>query len=370
MDSSRPSTSGPSAPSNRAPDTAPSTTSEEPPATYTTKRPEHSATGSSASSAAVQENQAPYDEDTAWAHRREPQPKTCGLTRWSLGVSNLVGDAESHTSFTPLSGTPPKGGACQAWLGVKRDRRMKPLQGKGAVVTGGSRGIGAAIVQRLAADGATVVFSYARDHGSALWVEKSVRDRGGEATSVRIDLANKDSVDELMTFASHHLDGLDILVNNAALQFEPAPIAQMDDETFDSIMTVNATAVFRAIRHAATEMRDNGRIINISTLNTVRPAPGNSPYAASKGAVEQLTKVAAVELGERGITVNAVAPGATDTDLLRASNPPEALDRIARVTPMRRLGTPRDIADIVALLADPSSRWVTGQIIGANGGLG
>ncbi|MGH3650329.1 MAG: SDR family oxidoreductase [Acidimicrobiia bacterium] len=247
---------------------------------------------------------------------------------------------------------------------------MKPLQDKGAIVTGGSRGIGAAIVRRLASDGAMLVFSYARDQDSATSVVQSVNEHGGQAMAVRIDLANDDAVAELMGFASRHLDGLDILVNNAALQFEPAPISQMDDATFDAIMTVNAKAVFRAIRHAATEMRDNGRIINISTLNTVRPAPGNAPYAASKGAVEQLTKVAAAELGERGITVNAVAPGATDTDLLRASNPGDALERIVKLTPMRRLGRPEDIADVVALLAHPSSRWVTGQIIGANGGLG
>ena len=237
-------------------------------------------------------------------------------------------------------------------------------------MTGGSRGIGAATVRRLAADGATVVFSYVRDHASAASVEQSVRESGGQAMAVRIDLADDDAVVELMDFADGHFEGLDILVNNAALQFEPAPISETADETFDAVMTVNARAVFRAIRHAAREMRDHGRIINISTLNTVRPAPGNAPYAASKGAVEQLTKVAAVELGERGITMNAVAPGATDTDLLRAANPEDALDRIARLTPMRRLGRPEDIADLVALLTYPSSRWVTGQIIGANGGLG
>jgi len=247
---------------------------------------------------------------------------------------------------------------------------VKPLQGKGAIVTGGSRGIGAAIVNRLAADGATVVFNYAHDQDSAVSVEQSVLDRGGQATAVQIDLADDDAVDELMAFATRHLDGLDILVNNAAVNFRPAPIAETDDEMFDAVMTVNARAVFCAIRLAAREMRDNGRVINISTLNTIRPAPGNAAYAASKGAVEQLTKVAALELGSRGITVNAVAPGATDTNLLRETNPADVLDRIVRLTPLGRLGRPEDIADLVALLTYPGSRWVTGQVIGVNGGFG
>jgi 3-oxoacyl-[acyl-carrier protein] reductase len=246
---------------------------------------------------------------------------------------------------------------------------MGVLEGKGAVVTGGSRGIGRAIVQRLAADGATVVFNFARSAERAAQVEQEVRDAGGLAHGVRIDLAHPGAIDDLMAVADEHLDGLDILVNNAALEFAPAPIADIDEELYDAVMAVNAKSTFLTIRHAARTMREGGRIINISTLNTTRPAPGIAPYAASKGAIEQLTKVAATELGARGITVNAVCPGATDTDLLRSTNPAVALEQIATITPLGRLGQPADIADVVALLASPDGRWLTGQIIHATGGL-
>lgn len=136
------------------------------------------------------------------------------------------------------------------------------------------------------------------------------------------------------------------------------------------IMGVNAKSTFLTMRQAARTMRDNGRIINISSLSTPRPAPGIAPYAASKGAIEQLTKVAAMELGGRSITVNAVCPGATDTDLLRGTNPAATLELIVTLTPLGRLGQPADIADVVALLASPDAHWLTGQIIGATGGLG
>jgi 3-oxoacyl-[acyl-carrier protein] reductase len=116
-------------------------------------------------------------------------------------------------------------------------------------------------------------------------------------------------------------------------------------------------------------MRQGGSIINISTVNTVRPAPGITPYAASKGAMEQLTAVAAHELGPHGITVNTVSPGATDTDLLRATNPAERLETVAAMTPLGRLGHPSDVADVVAFLAGPDSRWITGQNIRASGGI-
>jgi 3-oxoacyl-[acyl-carrier protein] reductase len=247
---------------------------------------------------------------------------------------------------------------------------MGLLDGCGAVVTGGSRGIGRAIVQRLAADGATVVFTYARSAELAAEVERSVRDAGGRAYSVPCDLAADGAVEELMTAAESRLEGLDILVNNAAGGGSPTPIADTGDDQYDQVMKVNARAAFQTVRYAARKMRDNGRIVNISTLNTIRPAPGIAPYASSKGALEQLTKVAAAELGGRGITVNAVCPGATDTDLLRGSNPAAALEQVAAMTPLGRLGRPEDIADVVAMLIGHDGRWITGQIIHANGGLG
>ncbi|MGW4643938.1 SDR family NAD(P)-dependent oxidoreductase [Sphaerisporangium sp. NPDC004334] len=246
---------------------------------------------------------------------------------------------------------------------------MTVLSGRKAVVTGGSRGIGRAIVERLARDGAQVVFTYAENAGAAAEVEKAVADLGGAAHVVRADLAEPGAAERLMREAEERLGAVDILVNNAALTFAPAGLADTGDELYDRAMAVNAKAVFLTMRHAARHMPDGGRIVNISTLNTVRPAPGTTAYVASKGALEQLTAVAAQELGPRGITVNTVSPGATDTDLLRGTNSEENLAMAAALTPLRRLGQPSDVADVVAFLAGPDARWVTGQNILVTGGL-
>ncbi|MFG3282161.1 SDR family NAD(P)-dependent oxidoreductase [Streptomyces sp. NPDC048111] len=238
-----------------------------------------------------------------------------------------------------------------------------------AVVTGGSRGIGRAIVERLSRDGADVVFTYAAREEAAADVVRVVRENGGNARAVRCDLREPDAPERLMEAALTHLGGLDILVNNAATVVRPAPLAETELEVFDSVMAVNTRSVFLTMRYAARQMRDGGRIVNISTVNTVRPVPGIGPYAASKGAIEQLTAVAARELGPRGITVNTVSPGATDTDMLRGANPPEALEAVAGATPLGHLGEPSDVAAVVAFLASPDGRWITGQNLRATGGL-
>ncbi|MEU6284267.1 glucose 1-dehydrogenase [Streptomyces sp. NPDC047028] len=243
------------------------------------------------------------------------------------------------------------------------------LDGRGAVVTGGSRGIGRAIVQRLCREGAKVVFNFATNEEAAAEVVRSVQADGGQAHAVRLDLADPDGPEQLMETAETHLGALDILVNNAAISHTPTPLAETDTAVFDHVMAVNARSVFLTTRHAARRMRDGGRIVNISTLNTVRPAPGIAPYAASKGAVEQLTAVAARELGPRGITVNTVSPGATDTEMLHAANPPQAIQTVAGMTPLGRLGQPGDIADVVAFLVGPDARWITRQNLRAAGGL-
>src|SRR5262249_37052171 len=216
--------------------------------------------------------------------------------------------------------------------------RVPPLIGKAAVVTGGSRGIGRAIVERLARDGAEVVFGYRSNSAAAGDVERAVEADGGRASGLQADLGEPGGIQKLVKYAQDRLGGLDILVNNAAAQFTPVPIADIDEEAYERVMTVNTKAVFFALQHAARHMRDGGRIINVSTLNTVRPAPGIALYAASKGAVEQFTAVAALELGPRGITVNTVSPGATDTDLLRSTNTEEGLQRAVHRTPLGRLG--------------------------------
>jgi 3-oxoacyl-[acyl-carrier protein] reductase len=235
------------------------------------------------------------------------------------------------------------------------------LAGKTAVVTGGSRGIGRAIVRRLAADGARVVFSYRQDKVAADALARET----GNAVPIRADQEDPASLEALFEPVA---GGLDILVNNAAVN-PHAPIRDITPELFDRAMTVNAKFPLLAMRAAEPLLRDGGRIISISTLNTAVPAPGIALYCASKAALEQFTKVAAREFGPRGITVNTVSPGATDTDLLRSSNPPEALERTPALTALGRLGEPDDIADVVAFLAGPDARWITGQNIRATGGL-
>ncbi|WP_343245206.1 glucose 1-dehydrogenase [Streptomyces sp. SID14478] len=243
------------------------------------------------------------------------------------------------------------------------------LEGRTAVVTGGSRGIGRAVVERLCRDGADVVFNYATSEEAAVDVVRGVEAAGGKVRAIRLDLKQPDAPDQLMQAADAHLGGLDILVNNAAMVHSPVPLAETEADVFDSVMAVNTRSVFLTMRYAARHMRDGGRIVNISTMNTVRPVPGIGPYAASKGAIEQLSAVVARELGPRGITVNTVSPGATDTDMLRGANPSQALETVAGMTPLRRLGEPSDVADVIAFLAGPDGRWINGQNLRATGGL-
>ncbi|XVU21766.1 SDR family oxidoreductase [Actinoplanes sp. CA-054009] len=235
------------------------------------------------------------------------------------------------------------------------------LTGKTALVTGGSRGIGRAIVERLAAAGARVVFTYRENQAAADDVVASVPG----AVAVRAD---QEDLGSLAAMFAPVRDGLDILVNNAAL-VSAMPIEKLGEDDIDRAFLVNVKFPLLAIREAIPLLRDGGRIVNISTLNTVVAGAGLALYCGSKGALEQITAVAAKELGPRGITVNTVSPGATDTDLLRGVNPPEALERAAEMSPLGRLGRPEDVAAVVAFLASPDGGWVTGQNIRATGGL-
>ncbi|QFG21890.1 SDR family oxidoreductase [Actinomadura sp. WMMB 499] len=236
------------------------------------------------------------------------------------------------------------------------------LTDRTALVTGGSRGIGRAIVERLAADGARVVFSYREGKDAA---DELVRELGGRAVAVRADQEDTGTIDALFEPVG---DSLDLVVNNAAVN-PHGPIAEMSGDDFDRVMTVNAKYPLLVMRRAEPLMPDGGRIVNVSTLNTVLPAPGHALYSASKAALEQLTAVAAREFGPRGITVNSVSPGATDTDLFRETNPPGAAEQVVGFTALGRLGRPDDIAGVVAFLAGPDSGWITGQNLRATGGL-
>jgi 3-oxoacyl-[acyl-carrier protein] reductase len=246
--------------------------------------------------------------------------------------------------------------------------RMGHLSGKGALVTGGSRGIGRAIVMRLAADGATVVFSYLRNETAAQEVVAQVTEAGGKAFAVRADQGDTEDLRQLFAQAEEHLDGLDIVVVNAA-DGMPARFEDVTEEIYDRYMAVNAKGPFFIIQYAGAKLRDGGRIITISTANTRMHAPGGALYTGGKGAVENFTKVAALTFGPRGITANIVSPGATDTELLRAANPGSTFEDTVAVTALQRLGRPDDIAAAVAMLAGPDAAWITGQNLRADGGL-
>jgi 3-oxoacyl-[acyl-carrier protein] reductase len=242
------------------------------------------------------------------------------------------------------------------------------LTGRVAVVTGASRGIGAAIARRLAQDGAIVIITYARQEAAALQTAREIEERGGEVEPVRADMADLDAVRALFAETRANYGRLDILVNNAGVaQF--LPLDHIDEAHYARMFDVNVRGPLFAMQEAAKIMANPGRIVNISSGAAQAAPAGSSVYAASKAALETLTRTFAAELGAKGITVNAVSPGITQTDMLTENIPATVQERMIANTALRRLGTPEDIADVVAFLVSDDARWVTGQIIGASGGL-
>jgi len=237
-----------------------------------------------------------------------------------------------------------------------------------ALVTGGSRGIGRAIVERLARDGASVVFSFESNEGAAAEVVAAVRADGGRAFAVQADQGRSEDLQRLVEEAERYLGGVDILVCNAGIN---PPLGMLDatEADFDRVMAVNAKGPYFLMQLVGRKLPDGGRIINISSLSTALPVPGSSLYVGSKAALEQFTAVAAREFGGRGITVNCVSPGATDTELLRNANPGHTFEDTKALTALQRLGEPLDIANVVAFLAGPDSGWITGQNLRVTGGL-
>jgi 3-oxoacyl-[acyl-carrier protein] reductase len=223
-------------------------------------------------------------------------------------------------------------------------------------------------VKRLAADGASVVFSYLSRKDAADSVLSEIAEAGGRAFAVQADQGSLDDLRRLTGQAEEHLDGLDIVVINAAGGVGSA-IDKVTEDDYDQYMAVHARGPFFLIQYAGRALRDGGRIISISTLNTRLHPPAGALYTGAKGAIENFTMVAAIEFGRRGITANVVSPGATDTELLRAANPDDTFEDTVARTALKRLGQPEDIASVVALLASPDSAWITGQNLEASGGL-
>jgi len=239
---------------------------------------------------------------------------------------------------------------------------------KVAPVTGASRGIGAAVAERLARDGFTVVVNYAGSQAPAEALVRKIEAEGGRALAAQADVANPDAVKRMFDAAEAAFGGVDVLVNNAGIM-TLAPIAQSDDALFDRQIAVNLKGSFNTMREAARRLRDGGRIINFSSSVVGLLQPTYGIYAGTKAAIEAMTSVLAKEMRGRGITVNAVAPGPTATDLFRDGKSPELVQRLAKLAPLERLGAPTDIAAAVAFLAGPDGAWINGQTLRANGGI-
>ncbi|MCV2458430.1 SDR family oxidoreductase [Streptomyces sp. ICN988] len=226
--------------------------------------------------------------------------------------------------------------------------------------------MGKGITARLVHDGAAVMIGYKQDDKVA---KETVAELGcdGGVRAVRADLTSPTGICRLFDQVEEQLGGLDILVNNAAVMHR-ATFADTSEELFDNIMALNLKGTFFALQQAAHRMRDGGRIVNVSSAATLLAHPSHAAYSASKAAVEQMTRVAAKEFAGRGITVNSVAPGAVETEQLSAQLAPEVLRQWSKSNAFGRLAQPEDIADVVAFLAGPDSRWLTGQNLRATGG--
>ncbi len=245
---------------------------------------------------------------------------------------------------------------------------MANLEGSVAVVTGSSRGIGAAVAKRLASGGAAVVVNYAHGQAEADQVVQVIEEKGGTALAVKADISTPGGVEALFDAAEQTFGGADILVNNAGTM-KLGAIADVADEHFERQVALNFTGVFRGMRVAAQRLRDGGRIISFSSSVAGLYQPGYGVYAATKAAVEAMTHVLAKELGPRGITVNAVSPGPVATAFFLNGKTEEQVEAIAQMNPFKRLGQPEDIAALVAFLASGEGGWVNGQVIRVNGGV-
>jgi len=240
--------------------------------------------------------------------------------------------------------------------------------GKVAIVTGASRGIGASIAQRLGNDGFTVIVNYAGSARSAEEVVAKIEAAGGRAITAQADVSDAAAVTRMFESAEAAFGGVDVLVNNAGIM-KLATIANSDDALFDSQIAINLKGTFNTLREAGNRLRDGGRIVNFSTTVVGLRLESYGVYVATKAAVEAMTAVMSKELRGRSITVNAVAPGPTATALFLDGKSPELIERMSKMNPLERLGTPDDIASAVAFLTGADGGWINGQVLRANGGM-
>jgi 3-oxoacyl-[acyl-carrier protein] reductase len=241
---------------------------------------------------------------------------------------------------------------------------MAALSGKVAIVTGASNGIGRAIAERFAEDGAIVVVNHSKSPEKAQQVVIGIQARGGKAVAFQADMSRVSEARRLVRETAKQFGRLDILVNNAG-RFMPKPLAETTEEDFDQVVALNAKGPYFAMQEAALVLKDGGRIVNISTDGTHLSFPGATAYLGSKGALEQYTRGLAQELAPRKITVNTVSPGFTETGMMTDQYRQIGI----QMSPLKRLGTPKDIADVVAFIVSDEARWITGQNVHAGGGI-
>lgn len=245
---------------------------------------------------------------------------------------------------------------------------MQSLQGKTAIVTGSARGIGAEIALTLAKAGAKVIINYVENKAAADTVCAAIAGAHGECRAVQADVSDPADVRKLFETTIEHFNRIDILVNNAGILLFKE-IADIQDEEFDRIVDVNLKGVLYTLREAAGKLADHGRVVTISSTLTRLMLPKYGAYAATKAAVEQLTRIFAREMGKRGITANTVSPGPVDTELFRAGKTAADIERMAAMAALGRIGEADDIAQVVLFLASDEARWITGQNIDVNGGI-
>jgi 3-oxoacyl-[acyl-carrier protein] reductase len=238
-----------------------------------------------------------------------------------------------------------------------------------AIVTGSSRGIGQAVALELARQGFAVAVNGVRNLNDAAKVAETIQQSGGRALAVQADVADPAGARLLFDRAEQEFGGVDALVNSAGV-IGLKPVAELTADAFNQVIRVNVGGTFNMLHLAANRLRAGGSIVNFSTTALHMALPGYAAYNASKAAVEAMTRVVSKELGPRDITVNAIAPGPVDTEMFFTDKSPELVDRLIKMTPLGRLGKVGDIAPLVAFLVGPQARWVTGQVLRANGGLG